>query len=433
MFDPWTVSTKSSVVTSCTGSSKVATGPVSMLDGGVNVAVGAASSVNDADTDRAASMLTVHVSSCPAQSPPHPWNCEPASGVAESVTEVLAAKFAAHATPPLPQEIPAGELVTVPPEDPPSDSDSAYPNTASTRLFPTIFTVQPAAPVQARAHVTSTAPGFGVAVMLSVDPAGASNQIVDRSGNPAAETTTPFRAATSLDQSDLAAGWTWRTIRDRGAAGGSYSIDDVPGASAALAFTGPSVRWDTISGPDEGKARVVIDGTTHGVFDLSGGAVRFVHRRFGALGAGPHLIRVLPLGRRGAHGQGRAVAVDGFDVGGTPATSIVFAWGRVRSPQASGGSAALGDESGAALVLRFRGTSIQWTTARGPSEGRARIVLDGRQVGAFDGYATQAQFGVARTFGGLSDGVHTLRIVVVGTARRAATGTSVVVDGFEIG
>ena len=94
---------------------------------------------------------------------------------------------------------------------------------------------------------------------------------------------------------------------------------------------------------------------------------------------------------------------------------------------------AVDDERGASLVLRFRGTSIRWLTARGPGEGRAEVFLDGHEVATFDGYAARSGYGVARSFGGLTDEVHTLRIFVLGTARRASSGTAVVVDGFQIG
>ena len=57
----------------------------------------------------------------------------------------------------------------------------------------------------------------------------------------------------------------------------------------------------------------------------------------------------------------------------------------------------------------------------------------GRVVATFDGYAPKTTYGVAKTFGGLTGEIHTLRLVVLGAARRGALGTLVVVDGFTIG
>jgi hypothetical protein len=49
-----------------------------------------------------------------------------------------------------------------------------------------------------------------------------------------------------------------------------------------------------------------------------------------------------------------------------------------------------------------------------------------------DNYAASPAFGVARSFTGLADGVHTLRIVVLGDARPAADGALVSLDRFAI-
>ncbi len=53
-------------------------------------------------------------------------------------------------------------------------------------------------------------------------------------------------------------------------------------------------------------------------------------------------------------------------------------------------------------------------------------------VRTVDNYARSPAFGVARSIAGLTDGVHTLRIVVLATARPAATGALVSVDRFSI-
>jgi len=53
-------------------------------------------------------------------------------------------------------------------------------------------------------------------------------------------------------------------------------------------------------------------------------------------------------------------------------------------------------------------------------------------VRTVDLYATAKAFGVSKQFGGLADGPHVLRIVVLGTKRPASTGTSVAVDRFDV-
>ncbi len=66
--------------------------------------------MNVAVTALAAFMVTVH-EPVPVHAPLHPAKADPAAGVAVSVTELLAAKFAEHVPP---QSMPVGEDVTVP-------------------------------------------------------------------------------------------------------------------------------------------------------------------------------------------------------------------------------------------------------------------------------------------------------------------------------
>jgi hypothetical protein len=66
--------------------------------------------LNVAVTVLAAFMATVH-EPVPVQAPLHPAKADPAVGVAVSVTELFAAKFAEHVPP---QSMPVGEEVTVP-------------------------------------------------------------------------------------------------------------------------------------------------------------------------------------------------------------------------------------------------------------------------------------------------------------------------------
>ena len=49
-----------------------------------------------------------------------------------------------------------------------------------------------------------------------------------------------------------------------------------------------------------------------------------------------------------------------------------------------------------------------------------------------DNFATNPMFGVVRSVSGLAEGVHTLRIVVLGKNRLAADGTLVSIDRFVV-
>jgi hypothetical protein len=58
--------------------------------------------------------------------------------------------------------------------------------------------------------------------------------------------------------------------------------------------------------------------------------------------------------------------------------------------------------------------------------------VDGVRVRTVDNFAPGPTFDVSRSVTGLSEGVHTLRIVVLATARPAATGALVSIDRFAI-
>jgi hypothetical protein len=64
-------------------------------------------------------------------------------------------------------------------------------------------------------------------------------------------------------------------------------------------------------------------------------------------------------------------------------------------------------------------------------KGKAELWVDGVLLKTVDNFAPSPTL-VTRTIDGLALGTHTLRIVVLGTARPAAKGTEVTVDGFSV-
>jgi hypothetical protein len=82
--------------------------------------------------------------------------------------------------------------------------------------------------------------------------------------------------------------------------------------------------------------------------------------------------------------------------------------------------------------MRFRGTAISLRTITGPAFGKAQIWVDGTLVRRLDLSAAATTYDVTRTVGGLADRVHTIRVVVVGTAGTSGTGTNVAIDGWLV-
>ena len=265
-----------------------------------------------------------------------------------------------------------------------------------------------------------------------VNPAIAPTLVVDRTGNPAPTATQPFATPTTIEQSSPAIAYAWRSESKSGAFGGSYEVEHRAGASASFDFSGRSVTWYTAVGPSAGKATVRIDGKLRGTFDLYAqhSDVR-VGRTFDGLARAPHTITIRVLGRAHAGASDADVVVDAFRAGSRLVSNpeLRTTWGPVGS---GGGGLWASDLGRSSVELRFSGTAIDWVTAKGPDQGRAKVSIDGVVVKTVDNYAAQRALGVTRSFGGLSEGVHTLRIVVLGDARPAASGELVSVDGFSV-
>jgi lysozyme len=264
-----------------------------------------------------------------------------------------------------------------------------------------------------------------------VNPAVVPLAVVDRAGNPAPTTSSPFAPPTVVEQGDPSAIYGWRTVTNAGASGGRYAVERRAGASMSFEFEGDGVAWITATGPAQGVAAVSIDGARVGTFDQFGRRTAFgVLRTFTGLGEGPHRILVRVLGRASASAKDTRVVVDGFEAGGAivQESSGAASWAAAPHPGASAGSVVASELAGASLLFTFRGTGVEWTTLRNREQGRAAIYVDGLLVREVDNFATEPLFGLIRSVTGLLEGVHTLEIVVLGESRSRATGTLVTID-----
>ena len=276
---------------------------------------------------------------------------------------------------------------------------------------------------------------LGETYQAVVNPGVAPTLVVDRSGNPAPNTTQAFATPTTVEEDSSAIAYGWRSVSKSGAYGGSYLVEHRAGATASFDFSGGAVIWYTALGPAAGKATVRIDGNAKGTFDLyAKDADLRVGRTFDGLGPGAHTIAIRVLGRANRSASDSQVVVDAFRAGGHTFSNpdLVTTWGNVQDANASAGGLWSSDLERSSVELTFSGTAVDWMTSRGPDQGRAKVFIDGLEVRTIDNYAAQPAFGVARSFTGLTAGVHTLRIVVLGDARPAADDELVSVDGFSV-
>jgi GH25 family lysozyme M1 (1,4-beta-N-acetylmuramidase) len=267
-------------------------------------------------------------------------------------------------------------------------------------------------------------------------PCSGSSSTCDVTVNGPTTVGAQFDATTQLQEDGAGTTFTWAPKTDPRALGHSYRFEHRAGASTTFAFRGGTVTLYTVGGPTMGRATVSIDGAPKATINGYAASLRFgVEHRFDQLGAGDHTITITATGTAGPRATGTRVAVDGLRWGGALHASPHAAsstWSTVADGSAGGGAYVVSDVAGASASLSFTGTGATWITARGPGMGRAEIWVDGRPVRTVDLYSASATFGVQRSVVGLTDAPHSVAVVVQGTHRAAATGSSVAVDGWII-
>ncbi|HEX9694958.1 MAG TPA: Ig-like domain-containing protein, partial [Actinomycetota bacterium] len=283
----------------------------------------------------------------------------------------------------------------------------------------------------------SLLPGEYYELVVAASPA-------DVAGNVVAGTTQAFRGSVVEQEINSAGKHGWRIVGTSSslALGGSYATERAGGARISMVFSGTEITWYTITGPGQGMAHVYIDGTYMGLFNNYASRNTYrVPRVFAGLSSTLHNILIIVDGRKGSSAASDThVAVDAFAIrypSGNRVTIVspplTYLWRIITDPNASGGRYVLSDQPGAAVAFIFRGTKFAWFPVFGPANGRARVFIDGVDKGVVDLYSASNRYGDLRFFGGLADGVHTVRIVALGQRSAASRGTIVATDRYAVG
>jgi hypothetical protein len=258
----------------------------------------------------------------------------------------------------------------------------------------------------------------------------------DSAGNPSVANSSAFRGSRTEQENSAAARATWATVRAKAAYGHTFVRQSLAGATATYIFKGTNVTWWTVTGKNQGKATVYIDGARKAYVDNYAAATHFrVARRYTRLGNRTHTLRIVVRGLKGAKaGTGTFVSVDAFSVGKTRANTprIAMTWRSAVNRHYSAVHAAVARFRNETLSFTFRGTAVSWFTQRGRNQGKVAVYVDGVRKAVVDNYAAKTAFSVRRSVTRLADKVHTLKLVVLGTHHRGATGTWVTVDRFTV-
>jgi lysozyme len=273
----------------------------------------------------------------------------------------------------------------------------------------------------------------GQSYVAEIDPAG-TGAVVDRASLPVPPGTSPFRAATDVEQDGAWTTFAWGIRSDPRAAGGTYVADHRAGASVSFAFGGPAVTLRSIVGPAFGTERIAIDGRFRGTLDGYAAAFGTRDRTWDHLGHRTHTLTVTATGAADPRALGTRVGVDGLVIGGRTLASPMqteASWGDVTAADASGGSYAVADVAGARTSFRFRGVGITLATRVGPTFGRAQLWVDGTLVRRLDLSSTTPSV-ATRSVAGLDDRVHIVKVVVLGRAGAHGSGLAIAVDAWHV-
>lgn len=274
-------------------------------------------------------------------------------------------------------------------------------------------------------------PGEHYEALLS--PPGASSAITDSPGNAVLPAAAAFRASPVEDEGSVAADYSWQTISDAKAQGGSYVREHLRAATASFRFRGGSVTWFAVTGPDRGLADVYVDGVLMQTVDLYSPATQHgVAQSIGGLSPDPHTLTIKVVGAKGTAASKDtfvtidALLIDDDRLDTTPAFD--FTWQPSDAFEDLSGSRYVRSHlSSADVEFTFRGPGITWFTVKGPDQGSAELYVDGVKHSTVSNYASTRQLAAPVKVLGLSDAVHTLRIVVPPYAS-----SFVSVDGWRV-
>jgi hypothetical protein len=192
-------------------------------------------------------------------------------------------------------------------------------------------------------------------------------------------------------------------------------------------------------GPNQGKARIIIDGAAVETLDLYRASAQY---RFEWTYQFPkpkqaHTIKVLVLREKRNVSAGYQVCFDGYRVNNIfmddTQYNIRYAlWSGVSNGKALGGGFRQSASADSTVTFTIRGRSFQWITARGPNYGQAEIYVDDVYYATFDLFFPTQKWQESIAIGNLGPGEHSVKIVVLGQHHPASGGNAVVFDGVIV-
>ncbi|MBA2557384.1 MAG: Ig-like domain-containing protein, partial [Chloroflexi bacterium] len=274
-----------------------------------------------------------------------------------------------------------------------------------------------------------------------------SSGITDGAGNTLVPLSWTVRTSLAVDSASPVVKYVWDRDTHSSASGGAYSASQKAGSRKRFTFTGTNVAIVGRRAPDGGYADVYLDGVKQAPalnFYSASAQWRVTMWSRTGLTNRSHTLEVVVRGTRPSGSKGAWVYLDAYQIGTTMYqenhVAVRDQFRRVTTTSASGGSYDVANHVATSdagtqpyLELRFKGTGIDWYASRMTTGGEASVYLDGALAATVDLYASSTSYNTRMwSSASLTDGVHTLKIVVTGTRGTASTGTDVTFDSFTV-
>lgn len=101
-------------------------------------------------------------------------------------------------------------------------------------------------------------------------------------------------------------------------------------------------------------------------------------------------------------------------------------------PNANGGAYRVSNVQNDKATVKFKGTSVQWVTKKGPDQGKAQVTIDGASKGVVDLFNATTQV-FTKTVSSLANTNHIIVVSVMHQKNANSNGYNVAVDAFVAG
>ena len=251
--------------------------------------------------------------------------------------------------------------------------------------------------------------------------------------------------ANRIDDRDgrIAYGSGWNQASNSNYYTGTSTYAYTSGSSATYAFSGRSVKWYGVAGPDHGLADVYIDGSFVKTVDCyaqywSANTPLFYQA---GLATGNHTLVITAKGQHSSAASANYVEVDALEAAnGIPTVTddrngVAYAgsWSQTSNNAYANGTGTFSTTAGSTATFGFTGTAVRWYGVVGPDHGKADVYIDNVLIRTSDSYdPTWSANALLFAAGALSNSPHTLKIVVRGDRNAQSSNNYLEVDSLEV-